>query len=85
MRIRSSGVTWREVDGEIVALNLESSSYFATNATGARLWAPLVDGCDRTDLVDLLVSTFGIENATAAADVDRFLGSLRSHGLLDDD
>ncbi|MFN6118344.1 MAG: PqqD family protein [Actinomycetes bacterium] len=84
MRIRSSGVTWREVDGEIVALNLESSSYFATNATGARLWAPLVAGCERAALIDLLVATYGIATSTAASDVDRFLGSLRSNGLLDD-
>lgn len=75
-------VEWREVEGEIVALNLESSTYLTVNSTGRVLWADLARGATRDELVEALIKAYGIERERAKADVDAFLDMLREQGLL---
>ena len=83
LRLRSDAVAWREVDGEVIALGLESSTYFGTNSSGTLLWRRLAEGTTRAELVGDLMTTFGLEKAQAQADVDAFIGDLRSRGLLE--
>jgi len=82
IRLNSEAVSWREIDGEVIALGHESSSYLATNATGALLWKSLAAGTSREALVALLVADFGVEEGRAGTDVDAFLNSLSAQGLL---
>lgn len=82
VRIRSTNVSWREVDGEVIALDLASSTYFSTNRTGALLWHAMVDGATVAHLVALLEDSFDVPQTTARADVDAFLKLLVANGLL---
>ncbi len=82
LRLRSDGLSWRELDGEIVALDGDKSIYVATNRSGTLLWQKLAEGASRDQLVEELVAAFGISPETAAADVDGFLADLRAKGLL---
>lgn len=82
VRIRSKNVSWREVDGEVIALDLTSSTYFTTNRTGTLLWHAMVDGAAVGDLVELLASTFGIPADRAKGDVGSFLDLLSANNLL---
>jgi Coenzyme PQQ synthesis protein D (PqqD) len=82
VRLNPSAVSWREVDGEILALDLVSSTYLATNPAGALLWKPLVDGTSRDALIELLTAEFEVDAERAAADVDAFLKMLATQGLL---
>lgn len=84
LRIRTTGLAWRDVNGEVIALDLDSSSYFSTNHSGALMWRALVEGGSVDQLIDLLRSEYGLSRADASIDVNEFLGSLREHGLLDD-
>lgn len=83
IRLRSSDVAWREIDGEVVLLDLKSSVYISVNAAGSVLWRLLAQGTTRDALIGELVSTFGIDGAIAAADVDAFLATCRERGLLE--
>lgn len=83
LRLRASRLQWLDSDGEIVALDEESLLYLSANESGTLLWRALADGTTRDDLVALLTGRFGIEVATAAADVDRFLDDLARRGLLE--
>ncbi len=83
LRLRRQGLDWREVDGEVVALDLETARYVATNRTGALLWDELADGATREALVASLASRWNLDEARAAADVDAFLALLRDRGLLE--
>ncbi len=83
LRLRRQALEWREVDGEVVALDLETARYVATNRTGAVLWGELADGATREALVATLVSRWSLDEARAAADVDAFLALLRERGLLE--
>lgn len=82
MRLRDADLDWREVEGELVALDLRESRYLAVNRTGQVLWAALADGATRDQLVERLVEAFGIEHARASADVDAFTTELESRDLL---
>lgn len=83
VRIRTNDLTWREVEGEIIALDLLTSTYFTTNRTGTVLWHALVDGATVPQLVQRLVESFGITEDVASADTDAFLKLVRGNGLLD--
>ena len=82
LRLRPDAVAWREVDGEVIALGLESSAYFGTNSSGSLLWKRLAEGTTRAELVGELVAAFDLEPSRAEADVDAFLDDLRKRGLL---
>jgi hypothetical protein len=84
IRLRSDRVEWRDVDGEVVFLDLRDATYFAVNRTGAVLWPELVQGSTREQLVSRLTDQFAFDEKTACQDVDAFLSAVRDRGLLID-
>jgi coenzyme PQQ synthesis protein D (PqqD) len=82
IRLRTDGLTWREIDDELVVLDVVRSNYLATNEAGRLLWRSLASGTTRDDLVRELSDAFELEVETACADVDRFLDELRAQALL---
>ena len=47
LQLRNTELTWRAIEGEVVALDLGRSNYLAVNRSGAVLWDALVGGTDR--------------------------------------
>jgi hypothetical protein len=82
LRLRDTDLDWREVEGELVALDLRESRYLAVNETGKHLWSALAEGATRDELVQGLVDGFDVERSRAEADVDAFVGELEARGLL---
>jgi hypothetical protein len=82
LRLRDAALDWREIEGELVALDLSESRYLAINRTGKVLWSALAEGATRDELVERLEETFGIERTRAEQDVDAFTAELESRGLL---
>jgi hypothetical protein len=67
-----------------MALDSAASVYLGANEAGALLWQKLVEGTTHDELESVLTTEYGIDAATAEADVDRFLAELTSAGLLDE-
>ena len=82
LRLKETDLHWREIDGEIIALEARGSRYIAANGAGTTLWRALVEGATRDELADELVRLYGIERERAEADVSRFLDALAEQGLL---
>lgn len=82
VRLREEAVDWREVDGEIVALDRATSVYLSINPSGAALWPALVDGATVDELVEMLLARFDVDPPRARADVDAFVGDLAERQLL---
>jgi Coenzyme PQQ synthesis protein D (PqqD) len=82
-RIRDGVLEWREVEGDVVALDLRSKTYLAVNRTGVALWPALVSGADREELLACLLRTFSVSRDQAAADLDAFLAELAEQDLLE--
>lgn len=83
MRLRRDGVSARELDGELVMLDLRGNRYLTVSASGTLLLQRLEEGAGRDELVAALTERYGIDAATAGADVDAFLGQLRAEHLLE--
>jgi hypothetical protein len=83
LRLKREALEWREVEGEIVALDVGSAEYVAANGSGALLWRHLAGGTTGDALVDALTTEFRVDRDTAERDVDRFVTSLRERGLLE--
>nr|WP_300146698.1 PqqD family protein [Propionicimonas sp.] len=83
MKLRTSDVTWREIDGDLVVLDLRSSTYFTANGAAGVLMKQLAE--ERTDvqLQQSLVDEYGIAQSQAAEDVRAFLDDLERAGLLE--
>lgn len=80
----TDATTWRELDGEIVALDTAASVYFSVGGFGTALWPLLVSGASTQDLVALVTATFdGVPPKQAESDVGNFLASLVELGLIE--
>lgn len=83
LRLRDDDLKWRELEGEVVALDLQQSEYFGVNRTGSVLWKAIAGGATHGELVDLLVERYRLDDAEAARHVDEFAADLRRRGLLE--
>jgi hypothetical protein len=75
-------VVFRELEGEIVILNLEKGEYFGVDDVGTRVWTLLAEGRSLRQVADMMVSEYDVPRETVAADLLRLAGELISHGLI---
>jgi hypothetical protein len=84
LRLRPERLEWRRVDDEVIAVDLQQSTYLSANQSAAPLWEALAEGTTRDGLIKWLTDSYGIDREHAAQDVDDFLGELTKHQLLDE-
>lgn len=84
MKLRTEDLVWREVEDEIVALDLKTSNYIAINRTGRSLWPLLSEGASREALIEHLVQEFDVAADQAGHDVDAFIEALNEKGLIEE-
>jgi hypothetical protein len=82
LTLRTDELSWREIDGEIVALEGRHSIYLAANSSGGMLWRMLARGATRDELAAALSGAYDIDAAAAGTDTDLFLEQMRNVGLL---
>jgi hypothetical protein len=69
------------VDGEVIAIDLDSGSYYSLAGSGPLIWSLLAGGASEVELRDALEARFGgVE--TIAGDVSTLLEQLRESGLI---
>jgi hypothetical protein len=73
---------WRDIEGEVVALDPRTATYLTVNQSGAELWSALASGASREQLIDLLMRKFAIPREEAATDVDAFIRMLAGRDML---
>jgi len=83
LRLRTTDLQWRSVEGEVVALDLQGSQYLGVNNSGVDLWAMLAAGTTRAALVEHLASNNNLAPGVAAEHVEAFLTQLESQHLID--
>lgn len=71
----------------VVAVGNESANEFngmiTLNETGELLWEKLSQGAELEDLTALLMSEYGIDEATAKQDAEEFVGKVKGEGFLE--
>ncbi len=83
-RVDPQRTAWREMDGEGVVLDLETSVYFGLNRTAGALWPRLIEGATHGELTEVLLSTAPVPptRAQAEREISQFLDALDSQKLL---
>jgi hypothetical protein len=79
---RSAELSWREVAGEVVILDLRSQAYLSLNGTGASLWRVLQGGATAAELSRTLIEQHGAPEEVADRDSAAFVQMLDERGLL---
>ena len=83
MKLRVDDITWREIDGDLVILDLRSSTYLTANTSGTVLMRQLTEERTLQQLIQALVDAFGVPERQAQRDVQTFVDELGARGLLE--
>jgi hypothetical protein len=76
-------VSAREVEGELVILDLESGTFHVARGLGPRVWEMLAEGRSTEHVVREVAGRYGEDGARVRADVHAFVEALLSKGLLE--
>ncbi len=88
MKIKDGFVRKTIAGSEVVLAVGEAAEHFngtiTLNETGKLLWEALETGCDLDTLVQKLLAIYDIDEATARADVARFVTNLKKYSIIDE-
>ena len=81
------GFVLRDIAGEHVAVpvgdGIDLNMMITLNDTGSILWKKLETGADLDELVQALLSEYDIDEETAKAHAEKFVGKLKDNGFLE--
>lgn len=81
-RINAPRVVHEFLDGEVIAIDFETGSYYSLRGVAAGIWCQLAKGSNEQQLVDSLVTRFELDNDTVTREVTTFLRELIENALL---
>lgn len=61
----------------------EFNGMVTLNETGELLWSRLAQGAEMSDLINLLMSEYGIDEATAKTDAGEFIDKIKGAGFIE--
>ena len=76
-------ITWDEIDGETLIINVETGYYFSLDGVGSLIWSMLADGVDERDMVARIVSEYEVDESTARDDLQALVDVLAGEELVD--
>lgn len=79
----SPSAVFRQIDDQIIALNLETGEYFTMNEMAARMWQVLTRTGSVEATVQAIVSEYDAGANDVRRDLQELIGDLTRHGLLD--
>ena len=82
-RQRGGDLSWREIDEEVIILDLRSATYLKLNPAGAVLWKRLEPGATLGQLTVTLAEQFGLVSEVAHGDAAAFLEVCASKGIVE--
>jgi len=68
------------VDGETIIMNLEKGDYYSLNQSGGEIWALVIAGLRRAEILEAIAGRY--EGRPSAAEIDGFIGELLKHRLI---
>lgn len=85
LQLKVDDVVWREVEDELVILELSTSTYVTLNGSAKFLWETLTNGCTLDELVMSLIGRYSISTDQALSDIESFISALDERDLIDHD
>ena len=87
MKLKSDYIL-KKIAGSYVVIpvrtrSVDFSGIIKLTESGAFLWKKLEDGAEHDDLLAAMLEEYDVDEATASADIDRFIEKLREADLLE--
>ena len=87
MKIKE-GYKLRKMCGKsiVVAVGKNASDFngmVTLNESGELLWERLLQGAEESDLIKLLIDEYGVDEKTAADDVNEFISKIKGEGFVE--
>lgn len=80
--VRNDELPTGEVEGELVALDLERGECFGMDQIGSAVWAIAAEPVTIAQIAESLTERFDVERERCLADIRPFVGDLIAEGLL---
>lgn len=77
-------VAAREIEAELVLLDLEEGSFFVSRGTGPRIWQLLASGSSVDEVAELVAKRYGLAVEPVKRDVETFVELLLERRLLEE-
>jgi coenzyme PQQ synthesis protein D (PqqD) len=77
-------VVWKDVDGDVVLVHLQTNRIYELNRTGARLWALLNEGKSVDEAEKILTEEFAVDEETAHTETTALLEDLLRQQLVEE-
>jgi coenzyme PQQ synthesis protein D (PqqD) len=81
-RVNSQGIVHEMIDGEVVAINLDTGSYYGTDEVGAAIWQLLAGGATLGDVTAAALQHFAGNPAEIEHGVAEFVQRLVTEALI---
>mgnify|MGYP003619090600 CR=1 FL=1 len=78
----AEGISWRDIKGELIVLQLASGEYFSFNEIGRCAWFALPEQQSISEVIEAVVAEYDVSLAQAEADVVAFVQGLLANKLL---
>jgi hypothetical protein len=80
--VRNQAIPTGEVDGEVVALDLDKGSCFGMDGVGSEIWELAANPVTVAEIADALTARHDVSRDRCIADVTPFIDDLLAEGLL---
>lgn len=80
-RVNAENVVHENVDGEVIAIDLDNGSYYSLAGSAPAIWDLLTRGATETEACNALAARFDVDAEAIRAEVSALFGKLADSGL----
>lgn len=81
--MRSRNILESDVDGDVIALDVERGNCYGLNSTASHAWAMLERETSLAEICEALTQRFDVDALTCQAEIGSLIEELRAEGLVD--
>ena len=76
-------ILYETIEGEVIAMDMQSGSYFSLRHTAASIWSLLLQSVAIDEIITQITDCYRIDRQVVSADLQSFLGHLQEEGLIE--
>jgi hypothetical protein len=81
--VRKKNIVSSSLDGEIILMSLNNSSYYGLNLTASRIWDLIEEPCNVNDIINILVSEYDVSFEKCDFEVNQIIQDFSKNSLIE--
>lgn len=78
-----ANLTWQDVNGDLVAINVDSGEYHIFNDIGRLIWLAIAEGKNNEEIVKQIIGQYKVKEEKALSDLLYFIDDLTQRKLIE--